>query len=367
MNLPAAPQPVLPEYGGACVANIVPGLLAGEAPGWLPEPALVAQRHVLLVLDGLGWMQLQERLSAAPTLAAMVGGKITTVAPSTTATGLTSIATGVPAGEHGVVGYRIWERGEILNCLRWTVAGKDVRQRIDPTRLQPVTPFLGARPVVVTKSEFNRTGFTLAHLRTGVARGWRVVSTMALEIRNALEAGEPFVYAYYDGIDKISHEYGLADHYDAELGFVDRLVAEVLSVLPDDVALLVTADHGQIHVGDGVVQLPNELAQMCHGQSGEGRFRWLHTRRPNDVLALAAQHFGSQAWVVSQAQACDEGWFGPVVTDAARSRLGDVALVPFAPISFEDPADTGEFKMIGRHGSLTPEEMYVPLLAGTRR
>ena len=44
------------------------------------------------------------------------------------------------------------------------------------------------------------------------------------------------------------------------------------------------------------------------------------------------------------------------------ARLGDVALVPFAPTAFLDPADTGELRLKARHGSLTPAEMYIPLL-----
>jgi hypothetical protein len=44
-------------------------------------------------------------------------------------------------------------------------------------------------------------------------------------------------------------------------------------------------------------------------------------------------------------------------------RLGDVALVPHAPIAFLDPADTGETGLVARHGSLTAAEMLVPLLA----
>ena len=44
------------------------------------------------------------------------------------------------------------------------------------------------------------------------------------------------------------------------------------------------------------------------------------------------------------------------------SRLGDVALVAREPVAFEDPADTGPFELIGRHGSLTEAEMRVPLL-----
>ena len=45
-----------------------------------------------------------------------------------------------------------------------------------------------------------------------------------------------------------------------------------------------------------------------------------------------------------------------------RPGSGDVALVPFAPTAFLDPADTGELRLKARHGSLTPAEMLVPLL-----
>ena len=42
-------------------------------------------------------------------LAALRGGPITSVVPSTTATALTSLTVGVPPAEHGIVGYRIPE------------------------------------------------------------------------------------------------------------------------------------------------------------------------------------------------------------------------------------------------------------------
>ena len=59
----------------------------------------------------------------------------------------------------------------------------------------------------------------------------------------------------------------------------------------------------------------------------------------------------------------DEGWLGGEPVPAVAERLGDVALVPFAPTAFLDPADTGEQRLVGRHGSLTAAEMLVPLLA----
>ena len=365
-------KPVLPDYAGACISNIVPALLDGavEPPAWLPPEALDADQVVLLVLDGLGWDQLQDRRELAPVLSSLVGGPITSVSPSTTATALTSIATGLTPGEHGVVGYRVAvDQQEVLNILRWTTPLGDARGRIDPEAFQPHPAFLGQRPAIVTKAEFVSSGFSGAHLSHVRFNGYRVPSTLVLEVQRALRAGEPFVYAYYDGIDKVAHEYGLGDHYDAELRFVDRLVADVLEVLPRGTALVITADHGQVDVGDNIVELGSALVPHLSFQSGEGRFRWLHARPGRaDALAEAARAaHGDAAWVRTRDETVDEGWWGDRVSDTVRRRLGDVALVAREPVSFHDPADSGPFVLIGRHGSLTPAEMYVPLLVGAPR
>ncbi len=42
-------------------------------------------------------------------------------------------------------------------------------------------------------------------------------SAMVVEVARLVESGEPFVYAYYDGIDKIAHGHGFGAYYDAEL------------------------------------------------------------------------------------------------------------------------------------------------------
>ncbi len=90
--------------------------------------------------------------------------------------------------------------------------------------------------------------------------------------------GEPLVYAYYDGIDKVAHSSGLGDLYDAELVAVDRLVADLVEQLPPGAVLVVTADHGQIDVGARVELLGREVMASVAFLSGEGRFRWVHAR-----------------------------------------------------------------------------------------
>ena len=220
-----ADDPVLPDWADGCVTHLVPGLIGVERlPSVAPASLVDASAVVLVVIDGLGWHQLQQFSSLAPTLSALEGGPITTVAPSTTSAALTSITTGSAPGEHGIVGYRVDVEGENLNCLSWRTPSGDARDRIVPESFQAVEPFFGERPVVVQNSPFQSTGFTRAHLRGTRQQNWRTLPTLPVEVRRAVAAGEPFVYAYYDGIDKIAHEFGFGEHYRAELTMVDRMI-----------------------------------------------------------------------------------------------------------------------------------------------
>lgn len=370
--MPPTPRPVIPDYLGANVRGLIPALLGPRPwcdglPSWMPEPVRTAEQAVLLVLDGLGWEQLCEHRCLLPTLSDMTGGPITTVAPTTTATALSSIATGLTPGEHGLVGYRMMLGGEVINVLRWSVDSEDRRRSSPPADVQPFPAFLGQSVPVVNPAELENSAFSEAHLRGGRPAGWRAASSICVEVGEQLRAGERFVYAYYGGIDKIAHERGFNEFYEAELRTADRLVADIVEQLPPGAVLLVTADHGQVEVGDRIVKPSAGLLDHVAVQSGEGRFRWLHARRgAADALRSAAeQEVGHQAWVVTREQVLDEQWFGPVVAPPVAARLGDVALVPHEPISFFDAADTGPFELVCRHGSLTPAEVYVPLLATT--
>jgi predicted AlkP superfamily pyrophosphatase or phosphodiesterase len=363
---PAPEHPVLPDYGGACISSIVPALLEwDEAPPWLPAPAADAHQVILLVLDGLGWEQLQEHAHLAPTLASLAGGPITSVVPSTTASALTSITTGLPPGEHGVVGYRMAVEGEVLNVLRWSTARGDARDRFPPERLQDVSPFAGQRPPIVTKAEFATSGFSGAHLHQVRFHGYRMPSTMLVHLRHLLKAGEPFIYAYYDGIDKVGHEYGFGECFEVELVAVDRLVGDIIDLLPPGAALLITADHGQVETGGNVTTPHPQVLSETAMQSGEGRFRWFHARpgRTQALLEALSTHHGHQGWIRTRDEAISQGWYGSKVSDMSRARMGDVLLAPWGTLAFLEPSDTGPFNLIGRHGSLTSAEMLVPLIA----
>ena len=369
-------QPTLPEYGGACIDQVVAAATANgryappaAPPPWLPEPAMDAAQVVLLVLDGLGWAQLKDRPGLAPTMNAMAGGPITTVAPSTTAAALTSITIGAPPATHGVVGYRLRVDGDrVLNVLRWKTGLGDARTAIPPEDFQPLQPFGATKASVVTRAAVAESGFTRAHMAGARVYGWRMPSTIVATVGALLRDGERFVYAYYDGVDKVAHEFGFGPTYDAEVVAADRLVHDLIGVLPAGAVLLVVSDHGQVDVGDRVVTLHPEVADLTTMLSGEGRFRWLHARPGMlDRLADAAhRHYDDVAWVRTRHEAVAQGWFGGSLTPIVAERLGDVVVAPRELIAVLDPADPGEQWMRCRHGSLTSAEMLVPLLASRR-
>jgi Type I phosphodiesterase / nucleotide pyrophosphatase len=153
---------------------------------------------------------------------------------------------------------------------------------------------------------------------------------------------------------------------------VDRLVGDLLDVLPDGAILAVTADHGQVEVASRVVAIDRRLIEKTVMLSGEARFRWLHAPAGvpgavDELTLLAEELYREEAWVVTTDEMEAQGWFGGPLRPAIRARLGDVAIIPYEPVAYLDPVDGGDVRLVCRHGSLTADEMLVPLVAGPGR
>lgn len=355
-------DPLIPEYEGASIARVVPGLMEGRHPSWFPDGVQDARSVVLLVLDGLGWNTLSERRSLLPNLQGMRGGPLTTVVPSSTAPALTSLTTGAPPSVHGILGTRMRLGDEVLDVLRWTVREGEPP---DPRSVQPIPPFQGRPVPVVTRALFRGSGFTETHLRSAEFVGWWTVATLVEHCRGLVSAGHDLVYAYYEGADLVAHVYGPASaHYAAELRAVDRLVGDLLDVLPPSAGLLVTSDHGMVPVPDEGIVVVDTFDGALAGTSGEPRFRWLHAvpGATADLLAGAEERHGNAAWIIPRERLVDERWLGPPPEADVRKRLGEVVLVAREPVAFIDPVVPREGMLVAHHGSVTEDEMLVPLL-----
>jgi hypothetical protein len=359
-------EPVLPDYEDRCISNVLEALQSPRRKGPLADlrsAVLDAPKVVLVLLDGLGAEQLAERAAIAPWLTAHQLDPITSVAPSTTAAALSSITTGEAPGRHGMVGYRFEHEGQILQSLRWTVDGKDARKLHSPEQVQPLEPKLAGVPYV-GRADFQTSAFTAAHLRGADYRGAKSLAAMIPLIIAAIEES-PLVLAYHDAIDKVSHKDGFGSSFDAAVIEADQFLSELRSKLAPEVAVVVTSDHGQVDIGGASVDVSPATDALVAYRSGEGRFRWLHAvpGQTGELLRRTHEELGDSCWVKSRRQIANEGWLGEM-DDEAEARLGDVAVVPFAPVFVPDPEVPKEVTMRGRHGSLTAAEMLVPLVVG---
>jgi hypothetical protein len=372
-DLPAS-LPTLPGYGETSLADLASSLLAALGLAREPNPLRLsaADRVCVLVVDGLGWELLRGHQAAAPFLSelAVSGRPLTAGFPAMTATSLTSLGTGTPAGRHGVLGYQVAVPGEgrLLNTLRWD-------SRVDPVAWQPgptiferaaaagIAGFHVAHPAVL------RTGLSAAALRgaQGVAAG--TLGALAAQAAAVLRRPDrALAFAYHGQLDSTGHVSGCSsDAWRYHLGQVDRLAEHLAGALPPGTALYVTADHGMVDVPpqervdvDTVPGLRDGVALL--GGDARSRHVYAEPGAAADVLAAWREVLGHRAWVAGRDETIEEGWFGPV-DPRVVPRIGDVVAASTGTSAIvATRAEPLESALIGMHGSLTLAEQAVPLL-----
>ena len=387
---PASAGFVEPAYASRSLGDVVPAVAValghpldhqpGHPPGrGLPErPAgLVlpeAQSYVVFLVDGLGAQLLRRYAHAAPYLSALLDRQPpgTAGVPSTTATSLTSFGTGLTPGTHGLVGYtsRIPGTESLLNALQWP---KDV----DPHEWQPhPTAFQrlreqGVTVTVVNKREFRGTGLTEAAQRGAEYVGAdKVGERIAAALTVSAEPGS-ITYLYDGDLDWTGHRHGVASSpWLQQLSIIDAEAEQLRDALPPSVRLLVVADHGMVDSpAEARLDLDDhaESGALREGLAllgGEARFRHLYCRRGavTDVCDTWTAVLADRATVLTREEAVERGWFGGV-NPGVLPRLGDVIVAAhddFAVVSSADfPYET---TLVGLHGSLTPDEMLIPIL-----
>ena len=252
------------------------------------------------------------RGACCPRLSQMEGGAITTVAPSTTATALTSIATGLAPAQHGIVGYRMLVDTDVLNVLRWTVRGprppaRSVRRAAARAVPRPRGPGRHAHRVprhrVHPGAPARRTARGLAHggrTRRAVrarGRGGREVRVRVLpgcrHDRARVRPARPRVRARAR-VRRLLR------------GRADRRAARRT---PRCSSRRITARCTS--KPESWIEIP-ELIPLASAMAGDGRFRYLYAN-PNtrkELLGRARELVSDRAWVWSRAEMLEMGLFG---------------------------------------------------------
>ncbi|MEV0064294.1 alkaline phosphatase family protein [Nocardia sp. NPDC050718] len=371
-----------PRYGESSLADLLPSALAclgvdGETDRLGLD--LDVDHVCVLLVDGLGAQALAEHADIAPFLSSLPPATMTAGFPSTTATSLTTLGTGLPPGEHGIVGYllRLPEEQRLFNSLRWQLNGAgpkiDALATFPPERIQPhPTVFqraaaAGVAAIQVAPGYQDGSGLTRAGWRGGGFRATFSVGDLIDGVLDALgSAPKTLVYTYHSELDTTGHARGPASRaWRFELAHVDRIAAELAARLPARSALIVTADHGMVELTERIdFDTHPHLSAGVAELAGEPRARHVYTAdgATADVADTWADVLGADFLIHTRAAAIEAGWFGPTVTAESAYRIGDLVVAARGDAGvIRSGAEPLQSMMVGHHGSLTAAELLVPL------
>lgn len=379
-----------PNYAGGSIVNLMASIQAAfGAPSTiypsllqLDEERLRKKRNVVLVvIDGLGDHYLQTH-GLGSFLHQHRRDRLTSVFPTTTASAITTFATGVAPQQHAITGWFMYlhEIGTVSAILpfvpRW--GGEPlVKQGVAIERVAD-TPALYTRldrpSTVVNHNRIVNSAYSDVSTKNARRVGYNTLEDMTAKIANTVKQGKEkqYIYAYWPEFDTLCHNHGVGSQ-EAKKHFLDidkrlRKLSETLA--RTDTEMIITADHGlmdteaahMVHI-DQHPRLRDTLAlPLC----GEPRAAYCYVRAEHDQVFrdYVSENLADKMELYSSQSLIAQGWYGLGTPHAQLSRrVGDYVLLMKENYVIKDRLLTEKpFSQIGVHGGLSEQELYVPIV-----
>ncbi|KAA8820063.1 alkaline phosphatase family protein [Bifidobacterium vespertilionis] len=330
---------------------------------------------IVVLVDGLGFWNLNMRIGHAPCLRSLVNETInsrpiSTCAPSTTVAAMATFGTGTCPGLTGMTGYtqRNTETGELSQLIQFKNAIPPLELQRQPTIFET----LAAAGVRVTSSGLPK--FANSPLTIAAFRGAAYVSDAnpTRRVTNACEAARTpgLTYLYIRDADKVGHNYGWdSEHWVAAFERIDAQLALLRRSAPKGTLIVIVADHGMVGVDPaGRIDIAGEpeLARDVAMVGGEPRSLMLYADDgvdPRDIAARWRERLGDKALVRLCDDAVRDGVYGPM-DPRVRPMIGDVLVQAAGAVTIVDSRIQNDkaTHLPSVHGSQTALEMDIPCL-----
>lgn len=327
---------------------------------------------LVIFIDGLGYQNLKAASGHAPFLASEAAkGQILQAAfPSTTSVNITTFATGLKPGEHGIIGHVVRDRyfGHSINLLNgWN-------EETDPTKWQPSETIseraltAGVVTNVISSAEYRETGFTRATMR---AVRFHEADELELRFETALKllnSNERSInYLYIQELDQLGHVKGWeTPEWRNLLEELNRLTESFCKGIPADAGVAITSDHGMLDTSDAkrieLCELLDSAGVDFVGGDTRSMYVYLKEGFPatESLAALEGSPFFSAH---SIDQIVEAGLYGEI-GERAHARLPDLVLLAKGSntLYHERFSKPRSYRMIAHHGGLTAQELQIPLI-----
>jgi len=378
----------LPDYKGGGIVNLMSSIEGnfGKKHPYKQSKLLQSKELrnykniVLIIIDGLGYHWLQKQKSSF--LCKGIRGKMTSVFPSTTASAITSFATGVAPQQHAYTGWymNLKEIGAVTTILPFNArfGGQSLDELgvsiDDLLSQQGFVVNLGVSTYVVTSKHISTSVFARhihgdsRHLPYNTLNGFFRQTRRAVTRHNRRK----YIYAYWSHLDSLGHKFGInsrkvARHFKK---IATGFQSFIRSLQGTDTAVIVTADHGQIDtIQDHVINLSDHprleeclTLPLCGGSRVV--YCYVHPSKSRNFERYIKMKLGKVCHLFKSEELIRRGVFGlfkpnPKLFD----RIGDYVLVMKEDYVLTDNLINKKRPVhIGRHGGVSKEEMYVPLI-----
>jgi hypothetical protein len=177
-----------------------------------------------------------------------------------------------------------------------------------------------------------------------------------------------YIYVYWDQLDDCMHHYGPGGEKSiAMLAEISQELAALAESLPEDVGLLVLADHGQVDVENVVLKMDTEMmALLKRPPSLEARASAFFVKEGKEeaFASLFQQRFPDQFDLWTREEVLSEGIFGPGQACGRLTEfIGDYLAVARTPLTL---VYDEKQCMKGHHAGLMEDEVMIPVLLWPR-
>lgn len=338
-----------------------------------------AEHYVLVLVDGMGMKQL-EVLPEGSFLRSFVVGRLQSVFLSTTATALTTLATGHWPCTHSVPGWWTYLHRQGVRAVTLPFAASESGKPLEaigisPEEFFPVRSFwpdLKYRPLSVMPEEICNSTYS-KYVTGGTSRlGYAGIRDALEKAAAAVRAapGPSFTYLYLPQLDALCHKKGTnSEEVSLLIQRIDQSLRSFTADLADRARIVITADHGHTDIPrQRIWVLEDELISslLCTAPTGESNVPIFHVLpgREAEFAAEFRDRFGDFFALLRPEEIESLGLLGPArLSDAMKARLGTFVGISAEPAAIcTGPAEESGFLNVGFHGGLTPSEMFVGLI-----
>ncbi|MCR5250769.1 MAG: alkaline phosphatase family protein [Lachnospiraceae bacterium] len=349
-----------------CIANLPNSLLKhyGIAPKGDSLPLLDARlardykNIVVLLLDGMGKVILERHLQEDGAFRSHLAGIYESVFLSTTVAATTSVLSGLEPCEHAWLGWDNYypQIDKNVTVFLNTIQGTD----------EPAAPYNVAQtftPYESVPELIGKSGIETHMVATFLDKELESIDDICAKIKEHCEgAGRHFIYAYDKDPDGLLHRNGCgSQEVHEELVRMEAAVGRLSKEL-EDALIIVTADHGHIDTRGCVIKdYPKISDCLLRMPSLEPRVLNLFIKEGKKEIFREEfeREFGEDFLLMPMEEVLEKKLLGTGTPHREfRGMLGDFLAIATGDLGIYND----EEKWVSLHGSLTADEMLIPLI-----